>query len=82
MAKNRDDAATVGDLQDLADAMKGGFAEALKDTLGKVIPAPTPKDGDGSGDGGSGDGGSGGSGDAGDSGAKNDWGFSGKWWGK
>jgi hypothetical protein len=80
MAKNRDDAATVGDLQDLADAMKGGFAEALKDTLGKVIPAPAPKGDGGSGDGGSGDGGSGGSGDGGGE-AKTDWGFSGKWWG-
>lgn len=77
----REDPATHGDLQDLAEAVRGGFSEALKDALGKVIPSPPPKDDGGSGGdtGGSDD--KGDEGDKGGSGGSTDWGFGGRWWG-
>jgi len=71
--RKREDGATVGDLEDLAEAIRGG----LKDALGNVIPAPTAKEDNGSGgEGGSGEGGGEGGGES-----KSDWGFSGRWWG-
>jgi hypothetical protein len=84
MGRKREDSATVGDLEDLAKAIRDG----VKDALGNVIPAPTPKNdgGDGKGgDGGDGKGGDGkgGDGGSGDSGGDHDssWGFGGRWWG-
>lgn len=74
--RKREDAATVGDLQDLAESMRGGFSEALKDVLGKVVPSPTPKGEEGSG---GESGGSEGGEDKG--GGTTDWGFGGRWWG-
>lgn len=74
--RKREDPATLGDLQDLAEQMKGGITEALKSTLGKVIPGPAPNDPP--------------AGDppasdppAGDPPAapKHDFGFGGRWWG-
>jgi hypothetical protein len=60
MARKREDPASLGDLEDLAEAIKSGFHDAIK---GKVIPAPSDKgdppkpdgdppkpDGDGDGD--------------------------------
>jgi hypothetical protein len=80
--RKREDPATFGDLQDLAEQTRSGFADALKDALGKVIPGPAPKDDGGSGGDGGGSGGDGGNGDGGDpSPAKSDFGFGGKWWG-
>lgn len=82
MGRKREETATVGDLEDLAKAIRDG----VKDALGNVIPAPTPKDGDGGsgGDGGKGSGGDGGSGGGGDGGGEVDstFGFGGRWWGK
>lgn len=72
MSRKREDPATVGDLEDLAEATRKGFGEALKDVLGSVIPAPTPKDP------------SAGDPPAEDPPADppaTDWGFSGRWWG-
>jgi len=78
--RKREDTATLGDLQDLAEQMRGGFSEALRDTLGKVIPGPAPKGGEGGeGDSGGNEGGAGGSGEGG--GGSSDFGFGGRWWG-
>jgi len=71
--RKREDPATLGDLQDLAEQMKGGITDALKDTLGKVIPGPAPKDPP-AGDPPAGDP------PAGDP-PKTDFGFGGRWWG-
>lgn len=79
MARKREDSATVGDLEDLAKAIRDG----VKDALGNVIPAPTPKpEGEGGEGGESGSGGSGGEGGSG-GGSEHDssWGFGGRWWG-
>jgi len=77
----KDDPATRGDLEALADATRKGFAEALKDALGNVIPSPTPKGDDDKGDDGGDDkGGDDKGGDDKGSGST-DWGFSGRWWG-
>jgi hypothetical protein len=70
MARKREDSATVGDLEDLADAIRGGF----KDALGNVIPAPTPKPEGDPADPPKPEG------DPADP-PKSDWGFKGRWWG-
>jgi hypothetical protein len=48
MARKREDPASLGDLEDLAEAIKSGFHDAIK---GKVIPAPSDKGDKGNGDG-------------------------------
>jgi len=78
--RKREDPATLGDLQDLAEQMRGGVSEALNDVLGKVIPGPPDKgEGGSGGDSGGSDGGSGGG--SGGGGSSSDFGFGGRWWG-
>lgn len=75
--RKREDPATLGDLHDLADAIKGGFKEAF----GSVIPAPKPKEGEGGEGSSSGESSSSGEGSGSGTPAPDNWGFGGRWWG-
>ena len=56
MGRKREDAATVGDLEDLAETVKKSFGDLADSVKGKVVKAPEPKDDAGNGDGGDGGG--------------------------
>jgi hypothetical protein len=46
VGRKREDAATVGDLEDFAETVKKSFGDLAESVKGKVVKAPEPKDDD------------------------------------